>query len=330
MYSSQSTSDSPGPVIRFVVGLLFFLGGTISHSQQQEPPSEGEFRPINAAQNIYVLHGSLDFPNPDNRGFTNNPGFIVTLEGVVVIDPGSSVQVGRKVLEAVEFITDKPVVATFSTHVHGDHWLGNQAIAEKYPEVKMYAHPGMIEAASTGQAAYWIDLMSQLTEGATDGSTGTVPDHVAGDGDVMQIGEFTFSIFHRGKAHTDSDIAILVAPGETLFTGDLVSNRRLGLLNDGTFLGLIDTLEFLETLKPEVVVPGHGAVGDKSIVSDMKQLHQILYSTVQLHYDQGLADFEIKPRVVEALQQFTDWHRFEDDIGRLVSLGYLEVEENNF
>ena len=27
---------------------------------------------------------------------------------------------------------------------------------------------------------------------------------------------------------------------------------------------------------------------------------------------------------------FTDWDGFEDGIGRMVSLGYLEVEENNF
>jgi glyoxylase-like metal-dependent hydrolase (beta-lactamase superfamily II) len=33
----------------------------------------------------------------------------------------------------------------FNTHVHGDHWLGNQAIVERYPAVKIYAHPNMIE-----------------------------------------------------------------------------------------------------------------------------------------------------------------------------------------
>jgi glyoxylase-like metal-dependent hydrolase (beta-lactamase superfamily II) len=38
---------------------------------------------------------------------------------------------------AAEKITNKPIVAVFNTHVHGDHWLGNQAIVERYPAVKI-------------------------------------------------------------------------------------------------------------------------------------------------------------------------------------------------
>jgi ribonuclease BN (tRNA processing enzyme) len=49
---------------------------------------------------------------------------------------------------AAEKITNKPIVAVFNTHVHGDHWLGNQAIVERYPAVKIYAHPNMIEQAN--------------------------------------------------------------------------------------------------------------------------------------------------------------------------------------
>jgi len=46
--------------------------------------------PVNqVAENVYVIHGPLGTPNPQNQGFMNNPGFVVTNDGIVVIDRGS-------------------------------------------------------------------------------------------------------------------------------------------------------------------------------------------------------------------------------------------------
>ena len=49
-------------------------------------------------------------------------------DGVILVDPGSTYQVGKQVLAEIKKVTTKPVVAVFNTHIHGDHWLGNQAI----------------------------------------------------------------------------------------------------------------------------------------------------------------------------------------------------------
>jgi len=77
------------------------------------------------APNTYVIHGPLGFPTVENQGFMNNPGFVITDSGVVLIDPGSSIQAGRMVLKQIRSITEKPVTHVINTHVHGDHWLGN-------------------------------------------------------------------------------------------------------------------------------------------------------------------------------------------------------------
>ena len=53
---------------------------------------------------IYVAHGPQDFPSRDTGGFMNNPGFIVGDGGVIVVDPGSSVQIGRQLLEAIRAV----------------------------------------------------------------------------------------------------------------------------------------------------------------------------------------------------------------------------------
>ena len=115
-----------------------------------------------------------------------------------------------------------------------------------------------------------------------------------------------------------------------MFTGDLVFNNRVGLMDDGSFTGLVEFLTELEDMNPQTVVPGHGATGDISLIANSRRFHGIIYDTVETLYEDGMPDFEMKPRVQEALIEFADWDGFEDGIGRLISLSYLEVEENNF
>jgi len=90
------------------------------------------------ASGLYVIHGPVGYSSPENQGFMNNPAFLVTETGVVVVDPGSSVQTGEMVLRQIRKVTDKPLLAVLNTHVHGDHWLGNQAMIAVAPEVDIW------------------------------------------------------------------------------------------------------------------------------------------------------------------------------------------------
>ncbi|MGB5454671.1 MAG: MBL fold metallo-hydrolase, partial [Gammaproteobacteria bacterium] len=65
------------------------------------------------SSHVYVIHGPLELPNETNEGFMNNPAFIITDDGVVVIDPGSSLHTGNMLLREVRKVTDLPVIAVF-------------------------------------------------------------------------------------------------------------------------------------------------------------------------------------------------------------------------
>ena len=311
-------------------GALFFLLCDSLRAEEEAGPIRVHFSLEQVSESVHVIHGSDGLPSPANQGLINNPAFVLTRAGVVVIDPGSSVQIGRMVLDKLQSVSPSPVVAIFSTHIHGDHWLGNQAIKERYPDAVSYAHPALIERANAGQGQFWVDLMYQMTEGATGGTRAVIPDHPVSDGDTISIGETDFTIIHQGKAHTETDIAILIQPENVLFTGDTVVNHRLGLMDDGHFEGLIGMLDYLIDLQPEVVVPGHGLTSDVSIIKNMRRFHQTLYQAVETQFEAGMIDFEMKEAVTEQLEEFADWDGFEAGIGRIISLIYLEVEEANF
>jgi glyoxylase-like metal-dependent hydrolase (beta-lactamase superfamily II) len=94
------------------------------------PPalSAGEFDwPLERiTDKIYAIYGPFDLPNPENRGFRNTAVIVLTTDGVVVFDPGGSAWAGERIAEKIKTLTDEPIVAVFNSHVHGDHWLGNE------------------------------------------------------------------------------------------------------------------------------------------------------------------------------------------------------------
>ena len=79
-----------------------------------------------------------------------------------------------------------------------------------------------------------------------------------------------------------------------------------------------------------MLIPGHGQTGGWEILESYRTYLDGLYKAVFELYDEGLSDFEMKPKVAERLGRFKAWAGFEDELGKHISLAYLEVEANAF
>ena len=55
-----------------------------------------------------------------------------------------------------------------------------------------------------------------------------------------------------------------------------------------------------------------------------------LLSTVRKLYAEQLADFEMKPIVIDAVSAYRNWAGFDFRLGQHVSRAYLEVEAEEF
>lgn len=278
---------------------------------------------------VYVIHGPVGAPTKENQGFNSNVTFVVTKAGVVVVDPGTSRYVGEMVLKKIRSVTDRPVVAVFNSHIHGDHWLGNQAFRDANPDVRIYAHPNMKKLADAGAGDASIRRLNKATGDAIVGTRAIAPDRAVADGEVIAVGELSFKAHHAGPAHTDGDIMVEIVEEQVLLTGDIVRAGLVGISN-ASFKGNIAAMDRALMTGCKRFVPGHGRSGDATVVKDYRRFMRILRQTVAKHYDAGLGDFEIKPKVVESLAEFKDWALFDENLGRLVSLAYLEVEADAF
>lgn len=245
------------------------------------------------------------------------------------MDPGTSVYVGDMILGKIRTVTEQPVVAVFNSHIHGDHWLGNQAFKKAYPNVNIYAHANMKTQAEQGEGDRWIKLFNEVTGNAMTGTKLVAPNKTVKDGDVIKIGGLSFRIHHTGPAHTNGDIMVEIPEENTLFCGDIVRVGLVGLSN-ASFKGNIKAIDRALKTKTKIFVPGHGKVNDKRVAKDYRRFMSTLRNTVAKHYESGLSDFEIKPKVIKALAGYKDWVMFKENIGRLVSLTYLEVEAEAF
>lgn len=313
----------------FTFFLSFFLLSiplSISAKEKQSDDPLSAYPTQQIAKHTWVVLGSTDEPNEINKGFMNNPAFVVTDKSVVVFDPGSSVQIGKSLIARIKKVTEKPITHVFNSHIHGDHWLATDAIHQAYPNVAVYAHPMMLEAAKEGEGEIWIKLMSELTAGATDGTKVVLPSNTLEDQQEVRIDNITIKSHLSDFSHTKTDAMFQIIEDKILITGDNSFNKRMPRMDDGSYVGNIESMQRGLALDIEQVIPGHGPTGGKEVLSAYKDLLSIIYEEAKVLLDDDLEAFEMKPLIIEKLTTHKDWNNFAGSIGKLISIAVLEAE----
>ena len=290
----------------------------------------GKFEFKKANDNVYIMHGPAVGPNKENEGFMNNPSFIESETGLIVIDPGGNYNVGKKILAEIEKVSNKPIVAVFNTHKHGDHWFANKSITQKYKDVKIYAHPQMIKEVKSGDAEVWYTILDRLTTNLNGTKEFAYPDYELIDGQKIEIDGEEFIITHPKIAHTDTDIVIEHVGSKTLFLGDNLMKNRFGNFdNSSSIIGNINYLKSLKNGKKfKLYVPGHGPSGKRNETIDpFLNYLEIVSSEAKIALDDGAETYEIKSKVIAHLKKYQQWDGFENQVGKHLIKAYSEWEE---
>ena len=281
---------------------------------------------------IYVIVGSdhKTCPIKEVEHPLTNPAIVVGETGIIVIDPGSSLQVGRLVLEHIRTITDKPVVAVFNTHIHGLCWLGNQAIREQFPDAHIYAHERMIKRVRDGEGDFWIDAITGRYQGEKTGYV--IPDIALAGGESLTIAGLNIRIHHTGHAHTDHDIMIEIEDENVVFLGGMVVEPEVpsqGVPQDANFHGQMAATRYAIDLNAGTYIPGRGNPDGVELPERALRFLTALYRGVQQNYDEGLLDYEITDKLKDELSEYEQWYDFTR-LGGVISQMYLQIEAESF
>lgn len=215
-------------------------------------PLNYNLQPRQIADGVWLLEGSTDDFSQANGGNIVNTGFIVTAEGVLVIDSGPSRRYGEAMRQAIAAVTDKPLLKVMLTHHHPDHVLGNQA----FSDVPIAALPGTTTLlAEQGDAM--AENMYRLVGDWMRGTEVLLPTETLESG-ALEIGGRTLQLLAL-SGHTGADLAILDVQSGVLFAGDLVFYQR-ALTTPGTpgLATWLADLDQLQQLPWKQIVPGHG------------------------------------------------------------------------
>jgi glyoxylase-like metal-dependent hydrolase (beta-lactamase superfamily II) len=241
---------------------------SVSETQAPQPPVVSKAPPQEVAENVFVI---LDGRVP----LVPNVGIVMGEREALVIDTGMGPGNGRRVREAAESLTDRPLALTV-THFHPEHGFG----AQVFRGGRIIYNRTQKEEFDQKGAPYlemfrgFGPTVAEQLEGVEFLAPGELYDEQA----TVDLGGVMADLHHFGPAHTLGDQVVFLPKQRVLFTGDLVETRFFPIFpwfppDDADVDGSrwINVLTRLESLEPEVVVPGHGEVGGPDLIWEVRE-----------------------------------------------------------
>ncbi len=205
---------------------------------------------------VYFVQGAAGAAT-DNQGFIANAGFVVTNDGVVVIDALGTPSLAQALLRKIRAVTQQPVRMVITTHYHADHIYGLQVFKDQGAEI--IAPDGARDYLASPEAENLLVARRDLLKPWVDARTRLVPpDRVLHNDERLSLGGVTFNISYLGAAHSEGDLAVLVEPDQVMFSGDVIFQGRVPFVGSANTRNWLATLTRLAKTRVTALVPGHG------------------------------------------------------------------------
>ena len=288
-------------MFRILLVIAAFMGmGAMAPAAAQAPMPKA----VKVAPDTYMVQGASALGSSANRNFISNAAFVVTPEGVLVVDALGSPVLALELLAEIRRITAAPVRYVVLTHYHADHVYGLQAFKEAGATIIAHKDGQLYLNSETAQLR--LKASREDLAPAVNADTRLVPaDRWIDQRTTLQMGGLDFVLQPAGPAHTPEDLVVWVPQLKLLIAGDLVFRGRVpfvGQADSGRWIAALDTLLAFDA---SVIVPGHGPVSH-SARADLELTRDYL---VYLRQTMGEAARNMDP--FEEAYARTDWSRFD-------------------
>ena len=258
-----------------------------------------------AAPGVWYVQGAAAMGSAANRNFISNAGFVVTDDGVVVIDALGSPALAEDLIVQIRRITPQPIRHVIVTHYHADHIYGLQAF--KAVGATITAHAAGRDYIGSDTARLRLEASRQELFPWIDDKTRVVPADrwLEQEETILRVGGIEFRIRHVGPSHTAEDLVVHVPQLGVLFAGDLFFQGRIPFVGQADSRRWIESLTQLISFNARIVIPGHGPASTDAL-ADLTLTRDYL---MHLRKTMGDAARELEP--FEEAYAKADWSRFE-------------------
>nr|WP_213393899.1 MBL fold metallo-hydrolase [Yoonia sp.] len=223
----------------------------------QYPGSALYSAPVEFIPGVYSAIGATAPPTYENSGHNNNLSFIITGDGVVVVNGGGAYVLAKALHDEIKALTDQPVVLVVNENGQGHAMLGNSYWVEQ--DVPIIAHE---DAATEFDVRGFriLEGMQQLNREKAEGTFLQGPTETFTDEYILELGDFRIEVRYLGPSHSAGDVVVWLPNQSLVIAGDMAFHERMLPIFEDTY-----TLDWLETwdnefeaLRATYVIPGHG------------------------------------------------------------------------
>lgn len=213
-------------------------------------------KPVEVAPGIWSAIGATAPPSYENSGHNNNLSFIITSEGVVVINAGASYLLAQALHNEIKKHTDQPVKFVSLENGQGHAMLGSNYWQEQGAVVIAHTDTDL-EIEAHGHSS--LKSMQNRQRDKAMGTALTQPDITFDEKHIIELGGERIELLNLGPAHSPGDIVVWLPKREVVIAGDIAFHQRLLPVFEHTDTGAwIETWDSFVGLQAEIIVPGHG------------------------------------------------------------------------
>lgn len=279
-------------------------------------------RPQEVVPGVWSAIGATAPPGHDNSGHNNNLSFVITDDGVLVVNSGACYLLAKALHEEIRAITDQPVKLVVNENGQGHAMLGNSYWAEQ--GVPIIAH---VDAAAEIEAR-GLDILARMqvyNREKAEGTTVVLPTETFEERRVIDMGGTRIELIAFGPAHSPGDISVWVPERDVIISGDMAFHQRLPpIFEDTETLAWLESWEAFAALGVTHVIPGHGSPTDMATVTAGTKDYLIyLRGKVRVLLDE---DGDLKDAYLIDQSPYAHLDTFEELAARNADRVYREME----
>jgi glyoxylase-like metal-dependent hydrolase (beta-lactamase superfamily II) len=237
---------------RRLIGALLYAAASLAQAV--------DLSPVQVAPHTWYVLGKAGMASAANEGFMSNAGFVVTEEGVVVLDALGTPPLGEQLIAEIAKLTDRPIRRVIVTHYHADHYYGLQAF--KARGIEIWAHKAGEAILGSDEAQARLEQRrADLFPFVDENTVPTPADRwLDDDGAEFRLGGITFRVIYVGPTHAPDDLVLQVVEDAVVFAGDLLFRGRVPFVGNADTRRWLEALDRLIAIDAKTLVPGHGPV----------------------------------------------------------------------
>ena len=229
------------------------------------PESELYSKPVEVVPGVWSSIGATQPPTYENAGHNNNLSFVISNDGVLVVNAGASYLLAQALHQEINKITDQPVRYVVLENGQGHAMLGSNYWRKQ--GAKIIAHDDAI-AEIEKHGVDQLDGMKGYNKERGLDTTIVMPGMSFSERATLQLGDIPVELIYFGPAHSAGDISVYLPKQDVIIAGDMAFHQRmLPVFPETETLKWVETFDLFVATGAKHVIPGHGEPTDMATVT---------------------------------------------------------------